>query len=80
MSEPHVHVDHQYVALVESPVPVSEPAHPFGWFSVEELAELSMFEDTLLLARALFPRIGSITSAERDDEAVLRVLSPAGLS
>lgn len=52
VSEPHSHVDHQYVAIADSPVPVSEPAHPFGWFSAEELADLPMFEDTLLLARA----------------------------
>jgi len=31
--EPHVHVDHRYVAIVDSPVPVSEPVHPFGWYN-----------------------------------------------
>lgn len=79
-SEPHVHIDHQYVAIAESPVAVSEPAHPFGWFAADELAELAMFEDTLLLARALFPRIASLaTVAERDSAAMLRALWPAGL-
>lgn len=77
---PHIHVDHQYVAIADSPVPVSEPAHPFGWFSAEELAGLPMFEDTLLLARVLFPCIGAVASAAgRDGAAMLQVLSAAGL-
>jgi 8-oxo-dGTP pyrophosphatase MutT (NUDIX family) len=80
LAEPHVHVDHQYVAVAESPVAVRAPAHPFGWFGAEELAGLAMFEDTRLLARALFGCIGSITAtAERDGVATLRMLSPAGL-
>ena len=33
LGEPHVHVDHRYVAIVDSPVPVSEPVHPFGWYN-----------------------------------------------
>jgi 8-oxo-dGTP pyrophosphatase MutT (NUDIX family) len=78
--EPHVHVDHQYVAIAKSSVAVSEPAHPFGWFYAEELAGLAMFEDTMLLARALFPRIGAVAAAaERDGAAMLEVLLPAGL-
>ncbi|MGH3898065.1 MAG: NUDIX domain-containing protein [Pseudonocardiaceae bacterium] len=81
LSAPHIHVDHQYVAIADSPVPVSEPAHPYGWFSAEELAGLPMFEDTLLLARSLFPRIGSVVSAAEHDGAVmLRALSAAALS
>ena len=27
LGEPHVHVDHRYVAIVDSPVPVREPVH-----------------------------------------------------
>ena len=77
--EPHIHIDHQYVAIAESPVPVSEPAHPFGWFCAEELGGLAMFEDTLLLARALFPGIGSVAAAaECDGAAMLRVLRRLG--
>lgn len=56
LDEPHVHVDHQYVAVAESP-PVSEPAHPFGWFSTTDLDQLSMFEDTRQQAQFLLPRI-----------------------
>jgi 8-oxo-dGTP pyrophosphatase MutT (NUDIX family) len=81
LSEPHVHVDHQYVAIADSPVPVSEPVHPFGWYSVDELDGLPMFPDTVLLAKALFPLIGAVvTAAERDNAAMLRVLAAAGLS
>jgi 8-oxo-dGTP pyrophosphatase MutT (NUDIX family) len=81
LDEPHVHVDHQYVAIADSPVLVSEPVHPFAWFCAEDLDGLPMFADTLLLARALFPRIGSIAAAaERDGAAMLRALSAAGLS
>ena len=79
LSVPHVHVDHQYVAIAESPVPVSEPVHPFGWYSASEIERLPMFEDTRLLARMLFPRIASVASAaDRDGTAMLRVLSAAG--
>jgi hypothetical protein len=64
LAEPHVHVDHQYIAVAESPVPVSEPVHPFGWFGADELADLRMFEDTRLLAGALFPRIAALAAAD----------------
>lgn len=30
LAEPHTHVDHQYVAIADSPVPISEPDHPFS--------------------------------------------------
>ncbi|MCA1676916.1 MAG: NUDIX domain-containing protein [Actinobacteria bacterium] len=81
LDEPHIHVDHQYAAIADSPVPASEPVHPFAWCSAEELADLRMFQDTLLLARALLPRIGSgAAAAERGGAAMLRILSAAGLS
>lgn len=81
LDEPHVHVDHQYVAIADSPVPVSEPVHPFDWYSVDQLDGLSMFPDTVLLAKALFPLIGSVAAAtDRDNAAMLLVLAAAGLS
>lgn len=81
VAQPHVHVDHQYVAIADSPTPVREPVHPFDWYSVDELDGLSMFPDTVLLAKALFPRIGSVAAAaDRDNAAMLRVLAAAGLS
>ncbi|TMK51323.1 MAG: NUDIX domain-containing protein [Actinobacteria bacterium] len=41
LPEGHVHVDHQYVALVDDPEPVRAPAHPFAWYRPHELSELS---------------------------------------
>ena len=81
LSEPHVHVDHQYVAIADSPVPVSEPVHPFDWYSPQDIERLPLFEDTRLLARVLFPQIASVASAaDQDGAAMLRVLSAVGLS
>lgn len=80
LAEPHIHVDHQYVAIADSPVPVRNPAHPFGWYSVDELDGLPMFPDTVLLAKALFPLIGAVVNAaERDNAAMLRALAAVGL-
>lgn len=54
---PHVHVDHQYVAIADEPTVKSDAAHVFGWYREDDLAELPVFEDTRLLARVLFPYI-----------------------
>jgi 8-oxo-dGTP pyrophosphatase MutT (NUDIX family) len=78
--EPHVHVDHQYVGIVESPDPVGEPAHPFAWVAEHELDGLLMFEDTRMLARALLPRIATIAAAADDGAQLFRVLAGAGLA
>jgi 8-oxo-dGTP pyrophosphatase MutT (NUDIX family) len=81
LDKPHVHVDHQYVAIADSPTSVREPVHPFDWFTEDELDDLPMFEDTRLLARVLFPRIGSIAAAaEGDGVELLRVLAASGLA
>src|SRR5205807_407349 len=73
VAEPHVHVDHQYLALVDSPTPVHEPAHPFGWFTVHELTGLAMPEDTRLLAGHLIDKITDLAAGTLDDAAVLRL-------
>lgn len=67
--------------LETAPTPVSEPAHPFAWFAEDELDGLSMFEDTRLLARALFPVIGSIAAAAEagGESDLLRVLAASGM-
>ena len=82
LDEPHIHVDHQYVAIADSPDPVSCPVHPFAWYAEDDLHRLPMFADTLALAVALFPRIGSVAAAvaERDTAAMWRVLAASGLS
>lgn len=81
LSEPHVHVDHQYVALADSTEPVSVPVHEFGWFAEGDIDALPMFGDTVLLARVLFGCIDEVAAAaEQDDRAMLAVLAAAGLS
>lgn len=81
LAEPHVHVDHQYVAIADSPTAVSEPVHPFAWFAEDELDGLPMFEDTQLLARSLFPVIGSVAAATEagGESDLLRVLVATGM-
>jgi 8-oxo-dGTP pyrophosphatase MutT (NUDIX family) len=60
VAEPHLHVDHLYVAIATVPEPLSHPAHPFSWHEAAELAELNMFDDTRHLAIALFADIENI--------------------
>jgi 8-oxo-dGTP pyrophosphatase MutT (NUDIX family) len=53
LAQPHVHVDHLYVAVAQDPEPVTAPQHPFGWYAADDLPHLAMFPDTLLIAAAL---------------------------
>jgi 8-oxo-dGTP pyrophosphatase MutT (NUDIX family) len=77
LAEPHVHVDHQYLAVVDSPTPAHTPKHTFGWFTAEELSGLVMPEDTRLLAKHLFDRIADLATGALDDAAVLRSFATA---
>lgn len=63
LAEPHVHVDHLYVALSCSEEPECTPAHPLSWHRAAELGGLGMFDDTRLLAGALFADIAHIAAA-----------------
>lgn len=67
---PHVHIDHQYVAIAASTAAVREPVHPFGWFAAAQIGEIEMFEDTRLLAGALFGCVGGLAGEVRVDELV----------
>jgi len=49
---------------------VSDPVHPFAWFTVAQIGEIEMFEDTRLLARALFGCAGGLAGEVRVDEVV----------
>lgn len=60
VGEQHVHVDHQYVAVADSLKPAGGAAHPFGWYTAENLGELLMFEDTKLVAKVLFTCIDDL--------------------
>lgn len=62
LAEPHVHVDHQYVAIADIAEPEHEAAHPFAWRAPEELAELELWEDTKLLTKVLFSCIDDLVA------------------
>jgi ADP-ribose pyrophosphatase YjhB (NUDIX family) len=63
LTEPHVHVDHQYLAIADDTTPASTPAHPFGWYSCSDLQGLEMPEDTKLLAKMIFTEIDGLACA-----------------
>jgi len=64
LGEPHVHVDHVFVALAGSSQPAGSGVHETVWMSLEELLEHpDVFEDTKLLAKELFPRIANAALA-----------------
>ncbi|MGW6388980.1 NUDIX domain-containing protein [Streptomyces sp. NPDC055103] len=61
LAEDHVHIDHVFVAVADNLQPVREPEHPFTWLSEEEvLTSDAVFEDTKVLAKDLFARIGEL--------------------
>lgn len=62
LAEPHWHLDHLFVALATGSGPARRPAHPFGWYQPGELARLDMFDDTRILAAALFAGIDRIAA------------------
>ena len=78
LAEPHVHLDHQYLALADTPAPARTPRHPFGWFTCTELHPLAMAPDTRMLAECLFDRIDGLAAGALDDAAVLRSFATAG--
>lgn len=77
----HVHVDHQYVALVTDPDEVvREPEHPFRWTGRDQLDGLTMFADTRLLAADLFAVVPMLGTGEVDAVGLLASLAGDGLS
>jgi 8-oxo-dGTP pyrophosphatase MutT (NUDIX family) len=79
---PHIHVDHLYVAVTGQPRPVTEPAHPFGWYAAADLAALEMFDDARILAGALLAGLAGTTwdsrAAAGDDALVTALLARLG--
>ncbi len=57
LTQPHLHVDHIYVAIADTTTPVGEAAHPFRWHAENDLDDLPMFDDTRALAALLFRHI-----------------------
>ena len=72
LSEPHVHLDHQYVAIADDPQIRRSAVHEFFWYGQDELAELPMFEDTKLLAKVLFSCIEEITAERANVDSLMR--------
>jgi 8-oxo-dGTP pyrophosphatase MutT (NUDIX family) len=62
LAEPHLHVDHKYVAIAESTTPASPPAHPFAWHRPDELDDLRMFDDVRLIVRAVVAELSDAVS------------------
>lgn len=60
LPEPHVHVDHQYVAVAASAQPSLQGVHALEWYAAGQLATLRMFHDTRLLAEVLFSCIDGL--------------------
>ncbi len=69
LAEPHIHVDHQYVAVAPGPEPSTAAAHAFNWYALEDLQALDMPEDTKLLAKMLFEVIGDLAANRGSDPA-----------
>jgi 8-oxo-dGTP pyrophosphatase MutT (NUDIX family) len=58
---PHVHVDHVWVAIAPDPRPARDPEHPFDWYTATDVKRgVPMFEDSRVLAPALFDSIASM--------------------
>ena len=53
-SREHIHVDHLYAAVVARPTPTVPGEHCFTWYSPARLAQLEMFDDSRMLASAVF--------------------------
>lgn len=77
LGEPHVHVDHQYVAVTRIAEPARPGVHPFGWYSSGQLSGLNMWEDTRLLASVLFSCIGDLAEGRLEGASALRPFAAA---
>jgi hypothetical protein len=75
LAEPHVHVDHMWVALAPDARPAGEPAHPFDWYTEKDLsAGLPMFEDSKVLAPAVFACMSALGDSAVTGDRVLAAL------
>jgi 8-oxo-dGTP pyrophosphatase MutT (NUDIX family) len=79
LGQPHVHLDHQYVAIADAVAPVSVAAHPFDWYPAERLPELELWEDTKLLAKVLFSCIGDLADGRLNGASALQPFTAAAV-
>jgi len=62
--EPHVHLDHVFLALAAGGDPAGPAAHETRWFSEVEIGQADgISEDSRLQARDLFPRVMRMAAA-----------------
>jgi 8-oxo-dGTP pyrophosphatase MutT (NUDIX family) len=63
-AQPHVHLDHVFVAVASEVVPVGQPAHRVAWFSAEDVAVAEgIAEDSRLQAKELFTQVDKLAVA-----------------
>jgi 8-oxo-dGTP pyrophosphatase MutT (NUDIX family) len=63
-AEPHIHVDHVFVAVASGAVPIGRPGHRFAWFSAEDVAVAEgIAEDSRLQAKELFTQVHKLAFA-----------------
>jgi 8-oxo-dGTP pyrophosphatase MutT (NUDIX family) len=61
--EPHVHVDHLFLAVAEGDAPAGEAVHEVRWFTAAAVAEhVDIAEDLRLQAKDLFGRIAEVAA------------------
>lgn len=61
--EPHIHLDHQYLAIAPQPMTqVAEPEHPFRWCRAADLDNLDIVADTRMLTAILLPQMTQIAA------------------
>jgi 8-oxo-dGTP pyrophosphatase MutT (NUDIX family) len=70
LDEPHVHIDHLYVAVAGA-AHIGPPAHPFSWHAAADLPGLHMFQDARTLVTSLLNRLDG-DGPEEDAFARLR--------
>jgi len=73
----HVHVDHAWVSVAAGARPANPPAHPFAWYTAQEVAVLPMFEDARVLALALFPCIDGLAAGKLSGTEILAPFAAA---
>ncbi|WP_245601798.1 NUDIX hydrolase [Hamadaea tsunoensis] len=59
LPEPHIHVDHLYLAVAD-PTQTAEPELPFAWYAVNDLDNLDMFPETRTAAQRILTDIDAI--------------------
>ncbi|MFE2432242.1 hypothetical protein ACFXJ5_36675 [Streptomyces sp. NPDC059373] len=67
LSGPHLHVDHQYVAVAGRPADPA-PSHlgPFLWVAADQLLKLPVRSDVKMVGRSLFRGLDGVLAGEPD--------------